>query len=115
MYTEIKKLYRNTNDFLGNNVRVGGWIRTVRNNKNFGFIELNDGSFFNSVQIVFNNNLNNYNEVAKLNVGSSITVMGKVVESPGEKQTFEIHADEIIIEGHSTPDYPLQKTRHSLE
>ncbi|MBE6013415.1 MAG: asparagine--tRNA ligase, partial [Lachnospiraceae bacterium] len=79
------------------------------------FIELNDGSFFNSVQIVFNNNLNNYNEVAKLNVGSSITVMGKVVESPGEKQTFEIHADEIIIEGHSTPDYPLQKKRHSLE
>lgn len=115
MYTEIKKLYRNTNDFLGSNVRVGGWIRTVRNNKNFGFIELNDGSFFNSVQIVFNNNLNNYNEVAKLNVGSSITVMGKVVESPGEKQTFEIHADEIIIEGHSTPDYPLQKKRHSLE
>lgn len=115
MYTLVKEIYRNTNDFMNKEVCLGGWVRTVRDSKTFGFIELNDGSFFKSVQIVFNDSMENYSEIAKLNVGTSITVTGKVVESPGAKQAFEIHGEKITVEGTSTPDYPLQKKRHSLE
>ena len=119
MYTKLKELYRNTAAFLGKDVTVGGWVRTSRSNKNLGFIELNDGSFFNSVQIVIEGELAqcglNFNDAAKLGVGSCITVHGKVVESPGAKQPFEIRATSIVLEGACPATYPLQKKRHTFE
>lgn len=95
---------------------LGGWIRTMRVSKNFGFIELNDGSFFKNIQIVFEADaLSNYAEITKLGVGAAIIVKGLLVETPEAKQPFEVKAQEIAIEGTSTPDYPLQKKRHSVE
>ena len=97
-------------------VALGGWIRTMRVSKNFGFIELNDGSFFKNIQIVFEaEQLSNYQEIAKLNIGAAIIVKGLLVETPDAKQPFEVKATCIDIEGQSTPDYPLQKKRHSVE
>ena len=114
--TEIKQLYRETDRFGGGKVTVAGWIRTLRSSKNFGFIELNDGSFFKNVQIVFEEDrISNYKTVEKLNVGSAIVVTGDLELTPDAKQPFEIKADDIFIEGESTPDYPLQKKRHSVE
>ena len=119
MYTRLKDLFRNTSKFLGSEITVGGWVRTCRSNKNLGFIELNDGSFFRSVQIVIEGELNNeglnFEETAKLSVGSCITVKGQVVESPGAKQPFEIKATAIILEGSCPSTYPLQKKRHGFE
>jgi len=121
MYTRVKDLYRNTNDYLGKNITVGGWIRTTRNNKNLGFIELNDGSFFRSVQVVLeDSDLNGnegmlFDEIVKLGVGSCITVNGLVVESPGSKQPFEIKAISVLLEGSCSSEYPLQKKRHGFE
>jgi asparaginyl-tRNA synthetase len=97
-------------------VKVSGWVRTVRDSKTFGFIELNDGSFFKNIQIVFEEDkLFNFKEIAKLGVGSSIVVEGNVVETPNAKQPFEIKAIRIDVEGTCPPEYPLQKKRHSLE
>lgn len=114
--TTVKSLYRQTADFTNKEVTLGGWIRTMRVSKNFGFIELNDGSFFKNIQIVFEaDTLPNYNDITKLGVGAAILVKGLLVETPEAKQPFEIKATEIAIEGTSTPDYPLQKKRHSVE
>ncbi|MEF9982969.1 MAG: asparagine--tRNA ligase [Oscillospiraceae bacterium] len=114
--TEIKKLYSDVKSYVNSPVTVCGWIKTVRDAKSIGFIELNDGSNFNSLQVVFEDSkINNYKEIAKLNVGSSIIVIGEIVLTPDAKQPFEIHATSIEVEGTSTPDYPLQKKRHSLE
>lgn len=111
----VKELYRKTEEYADKKVTVGGWIRTVRSSKTFGFIELNDGSFFKNVQIVFEDTLENYQEVSKLNVGSAIIVEGTLVQTPEAKQPFEIKASSITIEGTSSPEYPLQKKRHSFE
>ena len=112
----IKELYTDIAAYDGKTVDVCGWVRTVRDSKSFGFIELNDGSFFRSAQIVFEEAvINNYKQIAKLNVGSSLRVTGTVVATPTMKQPFEIKAASIEIEGASTADYPLQKKRHSLE
>lgn len=111
----IKQLYRRTGEYLNKNIRVSGWVKTERTSKNFGFIELNDGSFFKNLQVVFEENLENFNDIAKLSVGSAITVEGFLVESPGAKQPFELKAEKIMVEGLSTPDYPLQKKSHSFE
>ena len=112
----VKSIYRNTADYANKEVTLGGWIRTMRVSKNFGFIELNDGSFFKNIQIVFEaDNLSNYAEITKLGVGAAIIVKGLLVETPEAKQPFEVKAQEIAIEGTSTPDYPLQKKRHSVE
>ena len=111
----IKSLYNEYKTRDNESVSVSGWVRTVRDSKTFGFIELNDGSYFKNLQIVFSNNLQNFQEISHLNVGSAITVVGKVVLTPEMKQPFELHATEIIVEGASTPDYPLQKKRHSVE
>ncbi len=111
----VRELYNSTDKYLNKEITVGGWIRTVRDNKNFGFIELFDGTFFKTVQIVFDNTLENYNEIAKLNVGSAISCTGDLIESIGSGQAFEIKAKNIKVEGKSTPDYPLQKKRHSIE
>ena len=116
MKTVIKSLFRDMENYGGKEVTVSGWVRTVRASNAFGFIELNDGSFFNSVQIVIESDkLSNYNELAKLNVGASLTVTGVLELTPNAKQPMEIKASEVIIEGVSTPDYPLQKKRHSFE
>jgi len=119
MYTKLKDLYRNTADFIGKNVTIGGWVRTSRSNKNLGFIELNDGSFFRSVQVVLEGELAvgglSFEDAVKLGVGSCITVTGQVVESPGAKQPFEIKAVEVILEGACPSSYPLQKKRHGFE
>ena len=114
--TAVKDIFADIQAFDGKTVSVAGWVRTVRDSKAFGFIELNDGSCFRSTQIVFEEaKLDNYKQIAKLNVGSSVRVEGKVVATPEMKQPFEIKADRIEVEGESTPDYPLQKKRHSLE
>lgn len=111
----IKDLYRNTDKYENKAVQVSGWVKTLRDSKNFGFIELNDGSFFNNVQIVFDNNLSNFEEVRKLSISSSIIVIGKVIKTENTKQPFEIHAGEIEIFNQADLDYPLQKKRHSFE
>jgi asparaginyl-tRNA synthetase len=108
----IKQLYKQDGHFVNEKI---SWVRTVRASKNFGFIELNDGSFFKTLQIVFDDSLENFKDISKLTVGSSLRVTGTVVESPGAKQPFELKADSIFIEGHSTSDYPLQKKSHSFE
>ncbi|MBZ4662586.1 MAG: asnS [Caloramator sp.] len=112
---EVKQLYRESEKYLNQDVRVSGWVRTVRSSKAFGFIELNDGTFFKNLQIVFDEKLENFKEVEKLPISSSITVEGKLVETPGAKQPFEVQATNIIIEGMSSSDYPLQKKRHTFE
>ncbi len=114
--TEIKKIYRSIAEYDGQKVTVTGWVRTIRDSKAFGFIELNDGSFFKSCQVVFERErLANYDEIASQNVGASLIVVGTVVATPEMKQPFEIKAESIVVEGSSTPDYPLQKKRHSME
>lgn len=114
--TTVKSIYRNTAEYANKEVTLGGWIRTMRVSKNFGFIELNDGSFFKNIQIVFEaDKLTNYEEISKQNVGAALIVKGLLVETPDAKQPFEIKAAEIEVEGTSTSDYPLQKKRHSVE
>ncbi|MBR2398245.1 MAG: asparagine--tRNA ligase, partial [Clostridia bacterium] len=112
----LKDLLKDYQSYGEKEVVVAGWVRTVRDSKAFGFIELNDGSCFKTTQIVFESNvLENYQEIASLNVGAAIICTGKVVLTPENKQPYEIKATKIEIEGLSTPDYPLQKKRHSLE
>ena len=112
----IKDLFRNTDKYSDGKITVSGWVRTIRASKNFGFIELNDGSFFKNLQIVMEDEkLGNYAEISKLNVGSAIRVTGVLVLTPEAKQPFELKAETIEVEGKSTPDYPLQKKRHSFE
>ena len=114
--TEIKKLFRNTAEYDGKEITVAGWIRNIRDSKVFGFIELNDGSFFKSVQVVIEeNNIDNFADVIKLNIGSSIIVKGNLVVTPNAKQPFEIKATKVEISGQSSPEYPLQNKRHSFE
>ncbi len=111
----IRSLYRNTDDFLSNGITISGWIRTLRASKAFGFIEVNDGSFFKNIQVVFDDKLGNFKETSKLPINSSISVSGILVATPDAKQPFEIQATEVIIEGMSNSDYPLQKKRHTFE
>ena len=112
----IKGLYVNFENLNGQKVTVGGWARSIRDSKSFGFIDLNDGSSFKGVQVVFEREkIANYDEIAALNVGSAVVVDGTVILTPENKQPFEINADKIFVEGTSTPDYPLQKKRHTVE
>ncbi|MBQ7323614.1 MAG: asparagine--tRNA ligase [Clostridia bacterium] len=112
----LRELNANFSAYDGKNVTVAGWAKTIREAKAFGFIELNDGSCFKNTQIVFERaNLANYDEIAKENVGCALIVKGVLVATPENKQPYEIKATEIVVEGKSTPDYPLQKKRHSIE
>lgn len=111
----MKDLMLSYNELAGQSVTVGGWIRTVRDSKNFGFIELNDGTTFRNVQIVFDKTLENFDEVAKYPISTSLIITGELILTPQAKQPFEIKATEIVIEGTSDADYPLQKKRHTLE
>lgn len=113
--TNIKDLYRRKEEFLEKEVTVGGWVRSIRGSKNFGFIVVNDGTFFEPLQVVYHDKLPNFAEVEKLNVGAAIIVKGTLVATPQAKQPFEVQAEEVLVEGQSTPDYPLQKKRHSFE
>ena len=115
MLTRVKEIYGDLQNYISKEICLGGWVRTVRDNKNFGFIELNDGSFFKGIQVVFDNQLDNFEQVAKVGVGTSLSIKGILVESPGEKQAFELKATFVEILGESPSDYPLQKKRHSLE
>ena len=111
----VKQIFRQPDLYIGKDIQVSGWVRTIRDSKTFGFIELNDGSFFKNLQIVFDDTLDNFTTIAKLGIGSAIIVEGELVESIGAKQPFEIRAKKIIIEGKAEPDYPLQKKRHTFE
>ncbi|AAO34795.1 asparagine--tRNA ligase [Clostridium tetani] len=111
----IKQLYREPEKFINKDIVVAGWIRTERTSKNFGFIELNDGSFFKNLQIIIDTNLDNFDKVSKLPISSSIVVEGKLVATPSAKQPFEVQASKVTVEGTSLQDYPLQKKRHSFE
>lgn len=111
----VKELFRNTGNHVGKQVVISGWVRTIRDSKNFGFIEVNDGSFFKNVQVVFDTELSNFEDVRKLSISSSITVTGEVVKTENAKQPFEIKAASIEIINQADLDYPLQKKRHSFE
>ncbi len=111
----VKSLYRESEKYADQDVCISGWIRTLRSSKAFGFIEVNDGSFYKNLQVVFEDSLENFKEIEKLSISSSIIVEGKLVLTPGSKQPFEIKATKIVIEGESSNEYPLQKKRHTFE
>lgn len=113
--TAIKELYRNREQYFDQEVTIGGWLRSKRDSKTFGFLVINDGTFFGPLRVVYSDTLANFNEIGKLNVGAALIVRGKLVATPQAKQPFEIQAAEVWIEGASAPDYPLQKKRHSFE
>ncbi len=111
----VYKLNKNTQEYLGQQIDISGWVRTVRASKNFGFIELNDGTFFANLQVVFDDQLENFSRIAKLGISDAIKVKGEIVSSPGGKQAFELKAEEIEVLSECDPSYPLQKKRHSFE
>jgi asparaginyl-tRNA synthetase len=114
-YITVKTLYKETAQYLNENIKLGAWVRTVRVSKGLGFIELNDGTFFKGLQVVFDEKLANFSEIEKLTIGSSLEVSGKLIESPAQGQPFELQASEINIISLAPNDYPLQKKRHSFE
>ncbi len=111
----IRELYKEQEKFIDKKVSVGGWVRSIRDSKTFGFIVVNDGTFFKPLQVVYHDGMDNFSEVSKLNVGAAIIVTGTLVATPQAKQPFEIQADSVAVEGVSAPDYPLQKKRHGFE
>ena len=112
----VRQLYRQTEEFAGQEITVRGWVRTNRGSNKFGFIELNDGSFFKSVQVVYEAEfLENFGQISKAPISAALNVTGQFVLTPDAKQPFEIKAKEIVIEADSAADYPLQKKRHSME
>ncbi len=111
----VREIFRNREQYLDKEIEVGGWVRSIRDSKTFGFIVLNDGTFFEPLQVVYHDTMDNFAEISKANVGTALIVKGKLVATPEAKQPFEIQATEICVEGASTPDYPLQKKRHTLE
>ncbi|MBS4537700.1 asparagine--tRNA ligase [Clostridium sp. D2Q-11] len=113
--TLVREIYKDKEFYSHKEIKVSGWIRTSRGSKNFGFIELNDGTFFKGIQVVIGNELENFKELIKLSISSAIVVTGKLVLTPDAKQPFEIQATEVEIEGESTNEYPLQKKRHTFE
>ena len=111
----VREIFKNRDEYLDKEVKIGGWVRSIRDSKTFGFIVLNDGTFFEPIQIVYSDQLPNFSEICKTNVGAALIVTGTLVATPQAKQPFEIQAKNIFIEGPSTPDYPLQKKRHTME
>ncbi len=113
--TDIRALYRERESYIGKEVTVGGWVRSNRDSKNFGFLVINDGTFFEPLQVVYGEGLENFQELRRINVGAALVITGTIVETPGAKQPFEMQAAQIMVEGPSGADYPLQKKRHSFE
>jgi len=110
-----RELFKNKEKYIGKKIQVGGWIRSLRDSKTFGFVVINDGTFFETLQVVYHDTMENFAEISKLNGGAAIIVEGTLVATPEAKQPFEIQAESILIEGQSESDYPLQKKRHSFE
>ena len=113
--TTVRELYKDRDKYVGQSVEIGGWLRNIRDSKTFGFLVINDGSYFQTLQVVYTDKLDNFNEICKLNVGAAVIVRGTLVATPNAKQPFEIQADSVTVEGMSTPDYPLQPKRHTFE
>ena len=113
--TNIRELYREKEKFIGKEVQIGGWLRNIRDSKTFGFLVVNDGTFFEPLQVVYSDKLDNFAEISKLNVGAAVIVKGTLVETSNAKQPFEIQAEVVEIEGVSSPEYPLQPKRHTFE
>ena len=111
----VRDIFRNQGEYENKEITIGGWVRSNRASKNFGFLVVNDGTFFEPLQVVYHDKMENFAEISKLNVGAAIIVTGTLVATPQAKQPFEIQADEVEVEGASAPDYPLQKKRHSFE
>ena len=111
----VRSIFREKEKYLDQTITIGGWIRSVRGSKTFGFLVVNDGTFFEPLQVVYADKLANFAEISKLNVGAAVIVTGRLVATPEARQPFEIQADRVEIEGESAPDYPLQKKRHSFE
>ena len=111
----VREIYKDRESFLAKKISVGGWVKSIRDSKAFGFIVLSDGSYFETLQIVYHDTMDNFEEISKLNVGAAVIVTGTLVSTPQAKQPFEIQADQVTVEGASAPDYPLQKKRHSFE
>ncbi len=112
---ELREIHRNKDKYLNSQVEVAGWVRNNRDSKNFGFLVISDGTFFEPIQVVYSDTLENFSNICKINIGAAVIVKGKLVPTPEAKQPYEIQAESIEIEGDSTPDYPLQKKRHSME
>ncbi len=111
----VRELFKNTDAYADKEVQIGGWVRNRRPSKQFGFIVLNDGTYFTPVQVVYNDSIENFQEISKINIGAALIVKGKLVLTPGSKQPFEIQAESVTVEGPSTGDFPLQPKRHSME
>ena len=111
----VRDLFKNTDAYAGKTVTIGGWVRNRRPSKQFGFIVLNDGTYFSPVQVVYNDTISNFQEISKINIGAALIVTGELVLTPGSKQPFEIQAATIEVEGPSTGDFPLQPKRHTME
>ena len=112
---EIKELYKKQEQYLEQPITVGGWVRSIRDSKTFGFITISDGTCFSTLQVVYSDALENFQQISKTNIGAALVVEGTLVATPNAKQPFEIQATKITVEGESTPEYPLQKKRHSFE
>ncbi len=112
---DIRKIFKDTDTYAGKEIKVGGWIRNIRDSKTFGFIVLNDGTFFSPLQVVYDDTMENFAEVSKLNVGAAVVATGTLVLTPDAKQPFELKATSVEIEGESTPDFPVQPKRHTME
>lgn len=113
--TTLREIFKNKEAYYDQEVMVGGWVRSNRDSKQFGFLTISDGTFFTPLQVVYHDTMANFQEVAKYGVGAAVIVKGKLVATPDAKQAFEVQADEVMLEGASSPDYPLQKKRHTLE
>jgi asparaginyl-tRNA synthetase len=111
----VKQIFEDYKAYLDKEVKIAGWVRSVRASKNLGFIVLNDGTFFNNIQVVYDDQLDNFDKLDKLTIGSSIIVEGKLVESLGKGQEFEVKADSVEIVGLADQDFPIQKKRHTFE
>ena len=111
----VRELFKNTAKYADTEIEIGGWVKNKRPSKQFGFIVLNDGTYFNPVQVVYNDTIENFQEISKINVGAALIVKGTLVMTPGAKQPFEIQASSVFVEGPSTGDYPLQPKKHSME
>lgn len=113
--TTVRDLYHKRELYLNKTIEIGGWVRSIRDSKNFGFLVIHDGTFFETLQVVYDDSLDNFSEISKLNVGAAVIVSGNLIETPNTKQPFELKASKVLIEGSSSPEYPLQKKRHSFE
>jgi len=111
----VRELYKNTEKYADQVVEIGGWVRNRRPSKQFGFIMLSDGTYFTPLQVVYNDSIENFAEISKINIGAALIIKGKLILTPNSKQPFEIQAESVFVEGPSTGDFPLQPKRHSME